>query len=380
MKLLEYQGKKMFKKYGIMVPKGKIMTSTKMPSDFLFGDKPGLMSPKRKSEGIRLNFPLVLKAQTPSGNRKLAGGIIEVKNKIEFNKAKKELFNKIISGHRVKKILVEEKIIGATELYLSFSYSTETRGPVLSISNSGGTGIASANIFPIDLSLGLPDFYLREICLKSEIKLTPTLKNTIQNLWKMFWEEKMLLAEINPLFQIENECIAGDAKIILDDNVVDPTYRPFLNLGGDIAILASGGGASLINLDALMAHGGHPANYVEYSGNPKAEIVEALTKKVLSRPNLKGCWVIGGTANFTDIHETMLGFVNGLRKVKPKPTYPIVIRRDGPKREEAFVLLREVGKKEGYNFHLYGSEISMSESGKIMTKLAYKNARLKVKG
>ncbi len=267
--------------------------------------------------------------------------------------------------------MAEEKILGGKELYVSFSYSAEERKPVLAISVQGGSGIETANIFPIDLAWELPDFYLRNVCAKTNLTLTPHLRATIKALWELFTKEHALLAEINPLFNFEDKCVAGDAKIILDDNVVNPAYRPQLDLPGDIAILASGGGASLINLDALMRHGGRPANYVEYSGNPKAEIVEALTKKVLSRKGLKGCWVIGGTANFTDIYETLVGFVNGLRQVKPKPTYPIVIRRDGPRTKEAFAMLREVGKKEGYDFHLFDSTTSMSDSGKIMTELAY---------
>ena len=65
----------------------------------------------------------------------------------------------------------------------------------------------------------------------------------------------------------------------------------------------------------------------------------------------------------------MLGFVQGLRKVSPKPTYPIVIRRDGPRQKEAFAMLKEVAEKEGYDFHLYGPETAMSESARIMVQL-----------
>lgn len=352
MRLLEYEGKKLFKKYGIPVPDSTLVTSGK--------------------KAPALTFPIILKSQVPIGNRGRLGGIISIKSKKGFGKAAKALFGNKIAGYTAKKLLAEEKIVGGQELYLSFSYSTEERKPVLAISAKGGSDIEAASIFPIDITWGLPDFYLRNACAKANLVLTPHLRSTIKSLWELFTKEHALLAEINPLFHLENKCIAGDAKIILDDNVVDPTYRPLLNLTGDIAILASGGGASLTNLDALMRHGGRPANYVEYSGNPKAEVVEALTKKVLSRKGLKGCWVIGGTANFTDIYETLLGLVNGLRQVKPKPTYPIVIRRDGPRTQEAFAMLREVGKKEDYNFHLYDSATSMSDSGKVMTQLAYR--------
>ncbi len=255
---------------------------------------------------------------------------------------------------------------------MSISYSGDSRTPVLAISKEGGKPVTDAHTIPIDPIWGIRDFLLREKLQSLDIAYTKGLRDVIKKLWKLFNDEHALVAEINPLFACGDDTfVAGDAKIVLDDNVVDPSYRPLLDLGGDIGILASGGGASLTNLDALMRHGGRPANYVEYSGNPKADVVAALTKKVLSRKGLKGCWVIGGTANFTDIHETLTGFVQGLREVKPKPTYPIVIRRDGPRRKEAFEMLKAVGANEGYDFHLYGAEISMSDSGKIMTKLAY---------
>src|SRR5690606_16219520 len=115
--------------------------------------------------------------------------------------------------------------------------------------------------------------------------------------------------------------------------------------------------------------GGRPANYTEYSGNPPREVVAELTKRVLSRNGLKGCWVVGGTANFTDIFETLSGFIDGLRSIKPKPTYPIVIRRDGPRQEEAWAMLKKIGEKEGYDFHLFGRETDMAESARIMARL-----------
>jgi succinyl-CoA synthetase beta subunit len=204
----------------------------------------------------------------------------------------------------------------------------------------------------------------------------PALRHVAELLLNVFEKEHALLVEINPLFELQDgSFVAGDAKVILDDNVVNPSFHPFLDLPGDIAVLASGGGASMINLDALMRYGGNPANYVEYSGNPPAALVEELTIKVLSKPGLKGCWTVGGTANFTDIYETLSGFVQGLRKITPKPMYPIVVRRDGPRREEAFEMLKQVAKEEGFDFHVYGPEIPMSQTAKIIVDLAYGNSR-----
>lgn len=344
MKLLEYQGKELFTKYGIQIPIGIVL------------DAP--------AGEISLQYPLVLKSQVLLGERRKKGGIVIVEQKEKFQEVLEKLFKRSIEGLVPDKVLVEEKIDFIKEWYLSFSYDTNRRAPVFALSDKGGTGIQEAKIFPLEFGADAWRLPLLE--------LPAPPKGLMSTLLELFQKEKALLAEINPLFELrDGSFVAGDAKVILDDNVVNPEFRPYLDLPGDIAILASGGGASLLNLDTLMREGGKPANYVEYSGNPPAFVVEELTIKVLSKLGLKGCWVVGGTANFTDIYETMLGFVQGLRKVQPKPTYPIVIRRDGPRRAEAFEMLRQVAKEEGFDFHLYGPETPMSESAKIMVQLAY---------
>ncbi|MDO8470446.1 MAG: ATP citrate lyase citrate-binding domain-containing protein [bacterium] len=354
MKLLEHQGKALFQKYGIKIPNGELL--------------------KNAQAEMSLDFPVVLKSQVLSGERKKKKGIIIVEKHEDFRQNLEKLFLQEIDGSLPESILVEERIDFEKELYVSLSYDTDYRKPVLALSLVGGTGIEGATLVPIDVMKGLPDDMAQESLSKAHIPSTFQLSETIQNLWKMFQAEQALLVEINPLFELKDGTfVAGDAKVVLDDNVVDPQLRPFIDLGGDIAILASGGGASMLNLDILMREGGRPANYVEYSGNPPASVVEELTLKVLSRPNLKGCWVIGGTANFTDVAETMLGFVQGLRKLQSKPAYPIVIRRDGPKRKEGFEMLEKAKQEEGYDFHLYGPETSMAESAKIIVRLAYGN-------
>ena len=67
----------------------------------------------------------------------------------------------------------------------------------------------------------------------------------------------------------------------------------------------------------------------------------------------------------------MEGFIAGLRQVSPKPTYPIVVRRDGPRQAEAFAMLRDVATREGYQLYTFGSETPMEESARLMVKLAY---------
>ncbi|MBI3335764.1 MAG: hypothetical protein HY001_04690 [Candidatus Portnoybacteria bacterium] len=354
MKLTEAEGEKLFSRYGIAIPKGTIVGNIK--------------------KNILIAPPCVIKAQVLSGNRRKEGGIFFARDKNMLEKSIAKLLEKTMNGELIKEVLIEEKITAIKEYYIGISYDTDTRSPVLSLSPNGGSGVARAKTFPIDITLGMPPFFLRASLNKANFPTSDVghIIPIIQNLWELFIKESALLAEINPLFKTRNsEYIAGDAKIMLDDEKVKPGERRFIEMQGDIAILASGGGASLLNIDALLQYGGKPANYTEYSGNPPAHIVKELTKRVLSKKGLKGCWVVGGTANFTDIYETMRGFIEGLREVKPKPTYPIVIRRDGPRQKEAFLMLNEVAKKEGYQFYLFGGETAMAQTAKIMVKLAY---------
>lgn len=363
MKLTEIEGKKLFEKYGIAIPQG-------IPAN-------------GKKRLPPLPYPAVIKAQTLSGNRKRGGGIFFARDRRMAQKAINALMGKAINGENIKEVLVEEKVSAVKEYYIGISYETDERRPLLLLSPKGGSAMARVKTFPIHLTVGTPHFFLRGVLKEAKFPAEDMggIIPLIQKLWKLFLDEYALLAEVNPLFKTKKgEFIAGDAKIILDDEKVKPGERRFIEMEGDIAILASGGGASLLNIDALIEHGGKPANYTEYSGNPKREVVKELTKRVLSKRGLKGCWVVGGTANFTDIYETMKGFVEGLREVKPKPNYPIVIRRDGPRQKEAFAMLEEVAKKEGYQFYLFGGETAMAETARVMVKLAYdESAKRKTK-
>lgn len=352
MNLLEYEGKELFAKYGIPIPTGTVVRTEKT-------------SP--------LPFPVVLKSQVPVGDRGRKGGIVVVKNKKEYGSALARITKTAIDGHLPSAILVEPLIDAEHERYVSFSFSTATRTPVLAVSSKGGSGTSKATVIQIAAGQILAPYVVRDALTQAKLMPTHTLVQLVIHLSKLFFTEKALLAEINPVFELKDgTVIAGDAKVILDDSIARPDFRPYADLSGDIAILASGGGASMINLDTLIKAGGKPANYVEYSGNPKSDVVRELTKEVLSRKGLKGCWVVGGTANFTDIYETMMGFVEGLRMVKPKPTYPIVIRRDGPRQKEAFEMLKKVAKEEHFNFYVFGPETSMSASAKEIIRLAYK--------
>ena len=376
--LYEFEGKKLLSVAGIAVPRSQLINS--------------------KDEKISLKFPVVLKAQVLSGKRADVGGILFAENEEEYHEGINKLLGAVINKEKVEQVLVEEKADIEKEYYISISYSTETRGPVLTISESGGTGIEERGadnfpVNPLDYSEGLPDIIDKEV---------------LEKLVNLFFSQDCLLLEVNPLIKTKSgEWMALDAKVKLDDfakprhkdwdfsprsapghnptkgeieakKIDEGDYRGtagssyFDITGGDIAVLSSGGGVSLTALDSLINFGGKPANFTEYSGNPPKEKVAKLTKVVLDKPNIHGLWVIGTVvANFTDIYATLTGFVEGLKETEEmlgtKFDFPIVIRRGGPRVEEAYEMLKE---NTDFDFHLQGEETSIAQSAKTMAELA----------
>lgn len=388
--LYEYEGKKILHRSNIPVPTSQLLSS---PSD-----------------QVGLQYPVVLKAQVLSGKRKDAGGILfseddqETKNKIQ------KLFGAEINNEKVEKILVEEKIPIDLEYYLAISYDTDLRAPIISFSQSGGTGIEDrgVQIYPIDplSQTVLSSNKLRDSSASLQNDKLSLPEDLVSKLVNLFFEIDATLLEINPLVKTKDgQFMALDAKIKLDDSAQGrhpewkftprsapghtPTKREieakkidegdykgvagsaFFDIDGDIAVMSSGGGASLTAMDALIKNGGKPANYTEYSGNPSKEKVQKLTKVVLSKPDLHGLWIVGAVANFTDVYETLSGIIEGLREAEKelgrKFDFPIVIRRGGPRDKEAFEMLRQV---KDFDLHLYGEETSISQSAVIMAKLA----------
>ncbi|MBI3638147.1 acetate--CoA ligase family protein [Candidatus Wolfebacteria bacterium] len=348
MKLFEYESKQIFEKYGLPLLPRQVLETPDDP--------------------VTIQFPVIAKAQIRTTDRKKAGGILIAKTEQELTFALKELFGKEIQEEKVEKILIEKLADVAAEYYVSFSYDTKLRGPVLAVNPKGGSGIHEAHIYGIDVLEGLTNKEVARELKKSgfsEEDIAGVAEIAI-NLWKLFNEEKAIVAEINPILKTrDGKLFAGDSKIDLGKR------KTVEQMGGDIAVIASGGGASLINMDALLLAGGKPANYTEYSGNPPKEVVAELTKQVFAQKGIKGCWVIGGTANFTDIFETMTGFTEGLKQVSPKPDFPFVIRRGGPRQAEAAKMLKEFAEKEGFEFYIYGSETPMVETAKYIVDLAY---------
>ncbi|OGD94679.1 hypothetical protein A3A48_02305 [Candidatus Curtissbacteria bacterium RIFCSPLOWO2_01_FULL_37_9] len=391
MKLYEFEGHEILAKTGIQSP------------FFVVCESLDEVIQARK----RLKFPIVAKVQTLYGRRGKSGGIKKINNQKQLIAFAKQMFGTRLQNEIVKYISVAQYVDIAQEYYISITYDTKLKMPVLVYSDYGGMDIDEVKKTDPDkiLRIGIdPIVGPNQKEISKVFKNNTSIAQFILRLWDVFSRFDCRLVEVNPLAKVTNELMAVDAKIILDDSALSrhkdlevmpkgaisaiPTDREvmagkideddyrgsagttFIELDGDIAVLASGGGASLLLMDSLIAAGGRAANYTEYSGNPPAEKVQKLTEITLSKSGISGCIVAGAVANFTDIYETLTGFVLGLVKIKPKPKYPIVVRRGGPRQPEAYKMLEKFARTKNFDIHLLGPEIPISEASKKIVELS----------
>ncbi len=374
MNLYEWEGKELYKKSGITIPKGILV---RREDDILAAYQ-------------SIGGAVVVKAQVLSGKRGKSNGIRFCSTVKEVKEAVQDLFSMEIRGQYVASVLIEQKIDIAAESYLSITYNSATQQPVLVYSAEGGVDIEDVS-----------EEKIQKISLSISQEKIETDIPFANELWQCFLQNDCRLVEINPLVKTTTgEYVAADAKVALDDDAFyrheewsefeprtmmgrPPTEREiavqeidrgekyyqgtagkYIEMDGDIALILNGGGASIANMDIMNEFGMRAANYTEYSGNPPREKVYELTKLVLSKPGVKGLWVCGVVANFTNIKDTFQGFVDALDEIKP--AYPIVVRRAGPHDKEGMELLRACGKRNQLDITLFGKDVSMSETARVL--------------
>ncbi|MFQ5920242.1 MAG: succinate--CoA ligase subunit beta, partial [Thermoplasmata archaeon] len=295
MKFPEYRAKQVFRKYGIPVPEGVVVQS---PKDVV--DPP---------------LPAVVKAQVLVGGRMKAGGIQFAESLEEVQAAVEAILGMEIGGYPVRSVLLEEKLPIAQELYLSLTLDRSARAPLLMASTEGGIDIESVpdeKIFraPIPPLLGMQPYILRRLrrALGFEGKQGQTLADIAATLYRLFAGEDAELVEINPLVvTAEGSLVAGDAKLVLEDNALfrHPEYEDmeqeltplekeardqgiaFVQLEGDIGVIANGAGLTMATMDVLHLHDGKPGVFLDLGGTDDPETVkEAFLLMMKARPRV----------------------------------------------------------------------------------------------
>jgi len=363
MKLYEFQGKEIFKEYGIPIQSGNLI----YPHDSL----------------DHLSPPLVLKSQVLVGGRGKAGGIKLWDGSKDIKKMIEDLFRLKIKNEKVKAILALNKVDILRELYLSVTFNKSKSTSVIIAGISGGVDIEKVAqgykkqiyFVPFNSLLGISDFQIRFITKKLKIEDLAGFKKIVVSIYQIFQEYDALLVEINPLAITPKGLIAIDSKIELDDQAhfrhqdlfqkllkeiqavsgddlittksVDDTIT-YIPLSGNIGLVSDGAGTGLLTLDLLAKYGGKVANFCELGGITSPEVVYKALKKVHQDPNVKSVLVvlIGG---FNRMDEMAEGIVKFYQESPMK--IPLFIRMCGTKEEEGKKLMDDAHIPIDDNLH-----------------------------
>lgn len=350
MKLYEYQAKTVFSEHHIPTPKSKLIDRNDDNLDV-----------------SSIGFPLVVKAQVLSGGRGKRGLIQLVKNQEDATHQIKRLFEIEVS---MKHLLIEEAVHIDKEIYVSITVDPVVGKAMLIASESGGIDIETLAVEhperiimePIDLRYGLLSHQARHIAYQMHLSTNQT-KQMIQilmNLYDIFMTYDAELVEINPLFATkEDTLVAGDGKIMIDDNSVfrqprfaqtendyssEAAYEaslegiPFIQFDGDIGLMCAGAGLTTTVYDLIHYEGGTVANYLEFGGPHYKKAVKAM-EICLKVPSKVILIVTFGTIARADVMA--MGIVEAIKKLEPDR--PIVTCIRGTNEIEAVEILREAG-------------------------------------
>jgi len=378
MKIHEYQGKRIFLRYGIPIPQSHPAFSVdeaEQAAERLLSETGGPV--------------LVVKAQIHAGGRGKGGGVKVVKGGAKQARAvaSQLLGMQLIThqtgpeGQKVRRLLVEQGLDIARELYIGMVVDREKRRIAVMASTEGGVEIEKvAEETPekilnehLDPLFGLSPFQARKLAYGLGIgngspKPKETVKQFTETLLKLatlFEKEDCSLCEINPLVITRTgDVVALDAKINFDDSALDrhrdwqelrdrdeedpveaeakEAGLSYVSLDGDIGCLVNGAGLAMSTMDIIKHHGGEPANFLDVGGGATKEQVTKAFKMILSSPKVKGIFVniFGGIMKCDVIAE---GVVAATKELGLQ--VPLVVRLEGTNVEQGKRILRDSALK-----------------------------------
>jgi len=365
MKIHEYQGKEIFRKFGVPTPRGVPAFSV--------------------DEAVRAAETLggkvwVVKAQIHAGGRGKGGGVKVAKSTDEVRAhAKKILGMQLVThqtgpqGQKVRRLLIEEGADIAKELYVGMVADRGTQRVVLMASSEGGMDIEEVaaktphkihKVF-IDPEAGLAEGEAREVARRigvPEASLGQAAE-LLRSLYRCYWDTDASLVEVNPLVVTgDGRVVALDAKLTFDDNALfrhedivalrdldeeDPLEieasehdLSYISLDGNIGCMVNGAGLAMATMDTIKLYGGAPANFLDVGGGATAEKVTAAFKIMLSNPKVKAILVniFGGIMKCDTIAA---GVVTAAREVHL--AVPLVVRMKGTNEELGKKILKDSG-------------------------------------
>jgi succinyl-CoA synthetase beta subunit len=365
MKIHEYQAKELFRNASIPVPKGKVAFSLEEACSV--------------AEELG-GYPVVIKAQIHAGGRGKGGGVKLAKSLEEVRSSSSQILNMNLitsqtgpEGKLVRKLLVEEGLNIARELYLSILPDRATANIVIMASQEGGMDIEEVAAetpekivrVAVNPLIGIQPYHCREVAFGLDLgpEVTRPFYSMLTNLYRLFVSRDCSLLEINPLVVTrENSIIALDAKVDIDSNGLyrhkdllelrdtdeeDPLEVEasrynlnYINLSGNVGNMVNGAGLAMATMDIIKKAGAEPANFLDVGGGANAEMVENGFRIILADENVKAILIniFGGILRCDVLAE---GVVQAAQKTGI--AVPVVIRMEGTNVEEGRRILAESG-------------------------------------
>jgi succinyl-CoA synthetase beta subunit len=364
MKIHEYQAKQILTRFGVTTPRGDVAYTAE----------------EARGVAEKLGGTVVVKAQIHAGGRGKAGGVKLARNPKEAESLAHEMLGKKLvtpqtgpEGRIVRRVLIEEGLGIARELYLGLVIDRATARPVMMASSEGGVEIEIvAAEHPekilkeyIDPAVGFQAFQARKLAfgLGLEAALVNEATRFLAALFRAFEATDASLAEINPLVVThEGRILALDAKMNFDDNALyrhkdirelrdldeeDPlevrasNYNlNYIRLDGTVGCMVNGAGLAMATMDLIQYAGGSPANFLDVGGGASEEQVRRGFEIILSDPHVRAVLVnIFGGIMRCDIVAS--GVVAAARSLGVK--VPVVVRLEGTNVELGQQILRESG-------------------------------------
>ena len=379
MDLHEFQGKELFRRFGIPVSEGRLATSPE----------------EARAAAEALGGQVVVKAQVLIGGRGKAGGIKLADTPADAEARAREILGMVIRGHVVEKVWVERASEIAREYYLSIAFDRSAKQALFMFTTQGGVDIEEvAATSPdalvrlhVDPLEGFHPWHARRLVYEAGVEDPAEQKQIAAiagKLYEAFIGCEAMLCEINPLVvTTAGEVRALDSKFTIDDNALfrhpdlaelrdvgaaDPLEAlarekgvTYVKLDGDIGVLGNGAGLTMSTVDVVTFVGGRPADFCDLGGGGDAQgVVDAL--EVIAKDSQVRAIFFNIFGGITRCDEVARGILQALEQMAIED--PIVVRLDGTNAEEGRRLLREA---DASNLH---TEATMLDGARRAVELA----------
>ena len=363
MKIHEYQGKELFSRYGVPVPRGILATT------------PDEAERAARTLGAKV---VVVKAQIHAGGRGKGGGVKLARSPEEAGQLASQMLGQVLRTHQtgpegqlVRKVYIEEGLDIAREIYLGMTLDRAISRVSLMASSEGGVEIEEVaaqhpekiHVESIDPGAGFSDFQGRKLAFALGLTGASNAKfvGFCRALYRCYLETDATLAEVNPLVVLKDGgVVALDSKMNFDDNALyrhpdivayrdvdeeDPREAKakefdlaYISLDGNIGCMVNGAGLAMATMDIIKLAGGEPANFLDVGGGANAEQIRNAFKILMSDKNVKAVLIniFGGILRCDVLAQGVIAAVKELGV-----PVPIVIRMEGTNVDEGKRLLKE---------------------------------------